>query len=309
MIVTLFSHSLQMVKCHATGNRLELEFIVTGSARFKVSAAALGFSNSILESAGSRSQSQGGRTDSMPFDEAVNAAMHQTQHTNRSRLSQQSRQAEVQRLDTAQQPGISATAAVPSNGVHATTSRCSTSHLEGGTAGSGGAATVTRTANQQTSRLEHRSSLGRYEPASSSTVGKAAASAVSRCSAPGTLDWGHTQSTVSAVSSADNLQQTGDSKKLVQWSAEQLLNSVDAAPMRASSGGTHRRTGSGNVSTAGFSRAQSQNLGVETADLVPAPPAEDASRGISSSISSFKLVKTDEGHYWVCVEAFTLQFR
>jgi hypothetical protein len=40
-----------MVKCTASGSRLELEFIVTGSARFKVSAAALGFSTGSTEPA------------------------------------------------------------------------------------------------------------------------------------------------------------------------------------------------------------------------------------------------------------------
>jgi pyruvate/2-oxoglutarate dehydrogenase complex dihydrolipoamide acyltransferase (E2) component len=42
-----------MIKCAASGSRLELEFIVTGSARFKVSAAALGFSTSSTEPASS----------------------------------------------------------------------------------------------------------------------------------------------------------------------------------------------------------------------------------------------------------------
>uniref|UniRef100_A0A383WN22 CRAL-TRIO domain-containing protein n=1 Tax=Tetradesmus obliquus TaxID=3088 RepID=A0A383WN22_TETOB len=48
----LAQHELtKMIKCTASGSRLELEFIVTGSARFKVSAAALGFSTSSTEPA------------------------------------------------------------------------------------------------------------------------------------------------------------------------------------------------------------------------------------------------------------------
>ncbi|KAF6256639.1 hypothetical protein COO60DRAFT_92784 [Scenedesmus sp. NREL 46B-D3] len=48
----LAQHELtKMIKCAASGSRLELEFIVTGSVRFKVSAAALGFSTSSTEPA------------------------------------------------------------------------------------------------------------------------------------------------------------------------------------------------------------------------------------------------------------------
>jgi hypothetical protein len=43
--------AVQLIKCTASGSRLELEFIVIGSARFKVSAAALGFSTSSTEPA------------------------------------------------------------------------------------------------------------------------------------------------------------------------------------------------------------------------------------------------------------------
>jgi hypothetical protein len=36
---------------------------------------------------------------------------------------------------------------------------------------------------------------------------------------------------------------------------------------------------------------------------------EDASRTVTNTVSSSRSVKTDDGEFWVSVEAFVLQFR
>lgn len=48
---------LQMVKCEVSGDRLELEFIVTGGAQFKVSAAALGLNAASFNSSSTQPKS------------------------------------------------------------------------------------------------------------------------------------------------------------------------------------------------------------------------------------------------------------
>jgi hypothetical protein len=71
-------HALQMVKCTASGSRLELEFIVTGSARFKVSAAALGFSTSSTEPTTSGMPAAAAGTAAAPASAAARSAAHAT---------------------------------------------------------------------------------------------------------------------------------------------------------------------------------------------------------------------------------------
>lgn len=225
---------LQMIKCQVVGSCLELEFIVTGSARFKVSAAALGFTSSGLSEAATSNTPAQGDLDIEAFPAADTGAAADT--------------------------------------------------------------SVEAAEGQQASSSVR-------EPAAANTAGAPIGGAgAARFSAPGNLDGTSLSAPAGDCGSSTN-DVGSSSTNHVHLAAYRHSKSSSGAP------GHRRSSSTAGAVLHGIGRSASyvKSLGSSVSAYVPT--WEDASRSVGSTVSSFRMVKTDEGDYWVCVESFSLQFR
>lgn len=268
-----------MVKCELHGSRLELEFIVTGSARFKVSPAALGFSSSSGPDTAPGTSSAASAPGTVPSTKSLPTAFGRSSNADTTAAADQQE-------DAAQQGGM-------------------------------------------LQRRTHSAPSAVLQFAAFDAVGDAgdaagAAAAMNLDAAPAQMAAGSAGATAADTAAAADPADEG--------AVQQLQQHVDPAMRRAASMHVYPlvSTGQPQVELGSTPPAGSSNTlrwsphRLSSSSGSPAPSSsrsrnyvrsfgtsmiEGASRSVSSSISNFRLVKTDDGEYWVCVESFTLQFR
>jgi hypothetical protein len=331
----------QMVKCEVVGERLELEFIVTGGAQFKVSAAALGLNTAAAAAAASSNAADtsssnaaaGGGTAATITNTAVGSNAMSSSSSTAGRVSG--------RLDGEGGDLDIAAAADTGWAPSATAPKSATADSSG--PGSSGRQQQQQDACTSNGHLQggHAKALTRSSPgtlssslagmdaalgARNSATAAAAADASSSSSQLNSMTPPRSPSAGGAASGQSATRDDGNaadpsavgplipdatkagSRTLARWitrySSSSTSGGTAVQPVGSPPGASLTSQGlGGGLSQSSGKQSFVRSLGSRTLTL-GGSSSEDA-----GARSSFRPVKTDDGEYVVWVEAFSLTFR
>eukprot|EP00775_Hariotina_reticulata_P005378 gene5378-5613_t len=277
LATVLAQHELnKMVKCQVIGNRLELEFIVTGSARFKASAAALGFSGS--EPLG----------PAAPGPAVSRESSSHSQHMHKLYCQES---VAVGLGQAGASSGISSASAAHD---HYQQQHCVSTTVQPSVTGPGAGWPGAGGPGNEDDGGCKASAAARF-PADHPSVSSSHSDSAAGRPSPASF-------------AAEDLQHDSLHRhRSLTWQASSPRTSSRFGPWRSSQrrGSQTSQNSSGVMGTADVGSSSSRLRAALSAGIT----WEDASRTVSSTVSGSRAVKTDDGEYWVAVEAFALQFR